>query len=183
MTESFSAQGRLSERCDRVALYPILFEARSVLQGSRTRRPAEPISFDTLPQPQCSAPELRIPVKWATYSGGKWARLGRASRRGKVMMPQVAHMGQETWGNTLIISSPSFRLRHLVSCGFPVKWATIPVMWAGWNGGPAISLLPTRFACGSDPSIPVPARRLYAGRRTSRHRRCSTGRRLRQSRP
>jgi hypothetical protein len=39
--------------------------------------------------------ELLIPVKWATDSGGKWARLGRASRRGKVMMPQVAHMGQE----------------------------------------------------------------------------------------
>jgi hypothetical protein len=62
--------------------------------------------------------DVRIPVKWATYSGGKWARLGRASRRGKVMMPQVAHMGQETWGNIPIISSPSSRLRHLFFVAF-----------------------------------------------------------------
>ena len=37
---------------------------------------------------------VRIPVKWATYSGGKWARLGRASRRGKDIMTEVAHLGQ-----------------------------------------------------------------------------------------
>lgn len=34
-------------------------------------------------------------MKWATHSAGKWASPGRAGRRGKIMMPEVAHMGQE----------------------------------------------------------------------------------------
>ena len=59
LTEFFSPQERHSERYDRVAQYPILFGARSVPQGLRTRPPAEPISFDRPPQPQCSAPEPR----------------------------------------------------------------------------------------------------------------------------
>jgi len=57
LTESFSAQTHHSDRCARVALYPILFEGLSVPQESRTHQPAEPISSGTLPQPQCSAPE------------------------------------------------------------------------------------------------------------------------------
>jgi len=39
--------------------------------------------------------DLRIPVKWATDSAGKWAGVRRASRRGKDMMTQVARLGQE----------------------------------------------------------------------------------------
>jgi hypothetical protein len=57
---------------------------------------------------------VRIPVKWATHSAGKWAGLRKASRRGKDMMTQVAHMGQEKSGNVphhlvSIISFPSSR--------------------------------------------------------------------------
>ena len=59
-------------------------------------------------------PRMRIPVKWATHSGGMWAGVRRASRRGKDMMTEVAHTGQEESGKGLIVSSPSFRFHHLV---------------------------------------------------------------------
>ena len=80
---------------------------------------------------------MRIPVKWATDSGEKWARLWRAGRRDKDMMTEVAHMGQEESGK-----ASSSRLHHFVSIvpflrtrqgGSSVnsgKWATVPVMWA-----------------------------------------------------
>jgi hypothetical protein len=37
---------------------------------------------------------VRIPVKWATDSANKWARVGRASRRGKNIISEVAHFSQ-----------------------------------------------------------------------------------------
>ena len=56
---------------------------------------------------------LRIPVKWATDSGNKWARRGRASRRGKDIMTEVAHMGQEEKEESRNTSSS--RVHHFVS--------------------------------------------------------------------
>jgi len=38
--------------------------------------------------------KLRIPVKWATDSASKWARVGRASYRGKNIIAEVAHFSQ-----------------------------------------------------------------------------------------
>ena len=72
---------------------------------------------------------LRIPVKWATDSGKLWAKPGRASRRGKDIMTEVAHMGQEECETphhlVSIISFPSSRF--LVEF---LKVGAIPVMWA-----------------------------------------------------
>ena len=72
--------------------------------------------------PETFVPLVRIPVKWATNSAGKWttdsasmwAGVGRASRRCKDMMAEVAHISQEKseFDRHLvsIISSPSSRL-------------------------------------------------------------------------
>jgi hypothetical protein len=50
---------------------------------------------------------------WATHSGGMWAGSRGASRRGKDMMAEVAHMSQEKSENDChlvsIISFPSSR--------------------------------------------------------------------------
>ena len=61
-------------------------------------------------------------------------RARRASRRGKDIMTEVAHLGQEKSGDR-IISSLSSRLHHFVSVISFVgsdsgNWATAPVMWA-----------------------------------------------------
>ncbi len=60
-------------------------------------------------------------MKWATDSGGMWAGQGRASRRGKDMMTEVAHMGQEQSVAGIIISFSSFRFHHFVSGRIPVS--------------------------------------------------------------
>jgi len=57
--------------------------------------------FDWSAMLSCGIPRLRaftdfmrIPVKWATDSANKWARVGRASRRGKNIIAEVAHFSQ-----------------------------------------------------------------------------------------
>jgi hypothetical protein len=88
-------------------------------------------------------PAVRIPVKWATYSagmwathsGGMWAGVRRADRRGNNIFTEMAHMGQgkSECGHHLV-SIVSFSSSRLV-CYIPVKWATIPVMWATPRNG------------------------------------------------
>ena len=93
---------------------------------------------------------VRIPLKWATDSGGMWAGLERASRRRMDMMTEVAHMGQEK----VRTQASSSRFHHFVSIiSFLVNSAEEGHHSGDVghrNGGQSFNLLPAQFDCGTD---------------------------------
>ena len=100
----------------------------------------------------------------ATDSASKWAGVGRASGRGKNIIPEVAHFSQEMSGAHLIISSPSFRFHHLVSSFYSGNWAAIPVMWAtAWRprAQAPTDPAPCRELRSHSCSSPAALRRMY----------------------